>query len=100
MAAYFCKIREKAAGDLGRNGVPGLQVGVVDTFLGILIVFQNPVCQHVKFPAIALVRGGNGSFVPGHKQCHDLLVTHLSIPPFLCPLTLTDRFFFEKVTDF
>src|SRR5699024_10644614 len=72
------------AGPLGRHGVPGPQPGVVDAFLGVLVVFENAACDGVTVRPVLGVGLDNGLVGPLPVERYNLLVVHVDPP--LSPL--------------
>ena len=83
--------RLETARALGRDGVPGLEVSVVETFLAVLLVLQNVVGHGVEIPAVLAVGLADGGLVPIPVQVNNDLVGgkgsgvgffHGFLPPF------------------
>ena len=68
------KIGKKASRRLGRDGVPGPQIRILQAFLGILLVGKNVIRHRVQILAVFLVGFGNGALLACEIQINDLLV--------------------------
>lgn len=58
-----CQIRKKAGWLLGRNCLPGLHIGVVDTFFSVLVISHDIVRQDKKSPSIGILGMSDGVFI-------------------------------------
>ena len=64
----------------GRDRMPGPQVGIIDTFLGVLLIAQNLVRNIVTVPSVFLTGFRDGLFRPFHKKRYDFLIIHALTP--------------------
>lgn len=76
VAADFCEIGKKVNRFRGRNGVPRLEVGVIDTLLGVLPAPYDILRQPCELRAIPVVRLPDGVLVSGEEQLYDLFIIH------------------------
>ena len=71
--------REKSW-SVGRHGIPGFEIGVIDTFLAVPDVGQNVVCDFKKIGSVFPAGYLNGRFVPQPVQFDDSAVFHIKFP--------------------
>ena len=82
VAGKLSKKGGQNVGPLGRHGVPGVEPGVVDALLRVLLLLQNPPGYGVTVGPILLLAGRNGLLRPGPIEVDDLAVLHRK-PSFL-----------------
>ena len=57
-----------------RNRVPRLQIGIIHTLLGVLVV-PDDIRRQARQPSSVLVSSlGDGIFIPGEEQLYYLIV--------------------------
>ena len=83
---------------LGRNDLPGFEVGIIDTFPGILPIAEDPVRQHMELPSIGFVRLPDGLLISGPEQVNDRRIIHIGHILSFCFLTHRVRKMQNQVT--
>ena len=66
----------QAPGSFGGDAVPRLDVGVVDTFIGVGIGMQNVFSNVVTVPTIFILGLGNGLLGAVPEQVHNTRILH------------------------
>ena len=65
---------------VGRHGIPGFEIGVIDALLAVLGIGQNVVCDFKKIGSVFPAGCLNGRFVPQPVQFDDFAVFYIKIP--------------------
>ena len=65
---------------MGRHGIPGFEIGVIDALLAVLGIGQNVVCDFKKIGSVFPAGCLNGRFVPQPVQFDDFAVFYIKIP--------------------
>ena len=80
MAAYLCQVSEEILGPQGRDGLPGLQIGIADAFFCVLVVFYDVVRQMEQAAAVGIVGMLDGCLIPGEIEVDDGFIVHKGSP--------------------